>query len=186
MEIDPPLNSDPSESTSDHEIGKVKTAQEENESTTTEPLFMYQYLQKLGEKQKQIIENFYQSAVDGTCQNITCDGSTAEGFMCHFLSSTEGEQGDLQGDALNQHIVGPIACEYCKNSDTSKCDESCERPKLFFIKRRSPFENSAEGYSKSGEYLEDLSNNLKQLHQLKDRSGHVEKRSDSMFYKFTF
>lgn len=187
MDIGHSLNPDKSPKqltrNNDHEKG---TEEMEQEEPRTAPLLMYQYLQKLGEKQKQIIENFYQSAVDGSCQNVTCDGSTAEGFICNFLSTTQEDEGDFSGDILHQHIVGPVACEYCKSSDTSKCDESCERPKLFFLKRRPPFENSKEGYSKSGEYLEDLSNHLKLLSQAREQSENGGKRKDSILYQFTF
>jgi hypothetical protein len=130
---------------------------EKEASTASNPLYMYEYLQKLGNRQKQIIENFYHSAVDKSCPDIICDDTHNNGgFMCNFLSTLDEDVGQVGIDGLGQNIVGPRMCEYCNAKDTKECQESCERPKLYFIKRRPPFENSKEGYSKSGELLADL------------------------------
>lgn len=130
---------------------------ERETSAASNPLYMYEYLQKLGNRQKQIIENFYHSAVDKSCPDMTCDDlNNNGGFMCNFLSTTDEDVGQVGMDGLSQNIIGPRMCEYCKAKDTKECQASCERPNLYFIKRRPPFENSTEGYSKSGEWLADL------------------------------
>lgn len=157
-----------------------------NESTQHEeedgvkPLYMYQYLQQLGDKQKQVVENFYHSALDKPCgniQGIKCDESFKDMtyFGCSFLSPVE----DLQGrsaswgeeengyqkyrEPYNPNVVGPKSCEYCKAKTTLDCDPvSCDRPKLYFIKKKPPFENSrvqwtVDGYSaRDIDYLKGL------------------------------
>jgi hypothetical protein len=143
--------------TSDTKDDITNREDDEKETTAAHPLFMYEYLQKLGNRQKQIIENFYHSAFDKSCPDMTCDDMNGNGFMCNFLSTLDDDAGQVGiVDGLDQNIVGPRICEYCKAEDTTKCKESCERPKMYFIKRRPPFENSTDGYSKSGELLADL------------------------------
>jgi hypothetical protein len=144
------------------------------------PLYMYQYLQQLGDRQKEVIEKFYHAAVDRPCgdvADIKCEDSFSNMtyFGCSFLSPVQDSQarpvseGESENgnqtcrEPYNPNIVGPKSCEYCGAKTTLDCDpKSCERPKLYFIKKKPPFENSrvqwtADGYSSRDiEYLTGL------------------------------
>ena len=54
-------------------------------------------------------------------------------------------------DPFNRDMVGPRSCEYCGESSTLNCGNDCDRPKLFFLKKRPPFE-STDGWDHETEY----------------------------------
>jgi hypothetical protein len=140
-----------------------------NQDDRVKPLYMYQYLQQLGDRQKEAIEKFYH-ALDKPCgdvEGIKCEDSLSNMtyFGCSFLSPVEDMQtrsvsgGEVENgfqkcrEPYNPNIVGPKSCEYCRAKSTLDCDpRNCERPKLYFIKKKPPFENSRvqwtfDGYS---------------------------------------
>jgi hypothetical protein len=61
-------------------------------------------------------------------------------------------------DPFNHDMVGPRSCEYCGSSSTRSCNSlvdtmdkqtgllipKCTRPKLYFMKKRPPFDNDTE------------------------------------------
>ena len=145
-----------------------------NQDDGVKPLYMYQYLQQLGDKQKAVIENFYHAALDKPCgsvEAIKCEDSLGNMsyFGCSFLSpfdhssdrfasGTERENGYQKSrESYNPNIVGPKSCEYCKARTTLECDsKTCDRPKLYFLKKQPPFENSRVKWDHDGYSVRDM------------------------------
>lgn len=115
-----------------------------NQDEKVKPLLMYEYLQQLGDRQKQAIEQFYHSALEKPCGGtIKCEDSFGGiGYLgCSFLSPKHHHfTADDPHDPFNPNIVGPKSCEYCHAETTLECDpKTCDRPKLFFSKKEPPF-----------------------------------------------
>lgn len=72
-------------------------------------------------------------------------------------------------DPFNRDMIGPRSCEYCGSSSTRICHSSdetvvvkdqqigqdipkCTRPKLYFMKKRPPFDNNADKWDPISEY----------------------------------
>jgi hypothetical protein len=69
-------------------------------------------------------------------------------------------------DPFNHDMVGPKSCEYCGSSSTRSCDPFdtkidkqtgqllpvCTRPKLYFLKKRPPFDNDDRQWDPTTEY----------------------------------
>jgi hypothetical protein len=139
------------------------------------PLFMYQYLQQLGDRQKEAMESFYDTAVEKPCQTIKCDDNTFGelSFGCSFLSinkTQDHHDADTPQDPFNRNIVGPSSCEYCNAKSTLECDtKTCDRPQLYFLKKRPPFENSREEWNLDGFPVKDMEY-LKRAKVLKEKA----------------
>lgn len=113
------------------------------------------YLSQMGDKQRETMERIYTRTVDGPCQTITsCEQGLEEVFSdlnCQFLPFLKDTEDDGQGLYDQTPTIGPKSCEYCKANSTNQCDEDCERPKLFFLKKRPPFADK-EGWDPETEY----------------------------------
>lgn len=105
----------------------------------------------------------YRPALDTVpCQSLTnchnplkdftftkCNESLEAEFNCAIPYFKNNKNKDVTPtgigyDPFNRNIVGPKSCEFCHASSTLRCHGDCERPKLFFMKKRPPFENSEE------------------------------------------
>ena len=148
----------------------LKMAEDENDVTSKEkvkPLLMYEYLHRLGDKQKEVMEKFYKAALDpcaGTStgvKSVRCEDELSY-FGCSFLSPSDDSSHqyttDRGGqDPFNPNMVGPKCCEYCKADTTLECDpDKCDRPKLYFLKKRPPFDTTDEEWTSDGYALRDL------------------------------
>jgi len=105
------------------------------------------YLQRLGDKQRLALEQVYKTAVEVPCQTLTTCEHAIEDFQCSFLKGKKR----YDYDPCNRSLLGPRSCEYCKAETTLKCAWDCERPKLFSLKKRPPFE-SRDGWDPVTEY----------------------------------
>jgi len=138
----------------------------ENYEKDINPIFMNQYLQHLGGQRKEALESFYSNAVGNPCRdNWECENSMSA-FRCIKLWETctqnqnqEQQCNKKRYDPFNRNIVGPITCEYCHAESTLKCHTNeCNRPQLFFKRKKPPFENAShegsytfeEGYGHVG------------------------------------
>jgi|EP00979_Chaetoceros_neogracilis_P007830 hypothetical protein len=131
------------------------------------PLLMYQYLHRLGDRQKEAMEKFYKAALEpcasgtsGGLRTAGCEDSLGDMsyFGCSFLSPNDdiAQQYSME-DPFNPDIVGPKCCEYCNARTTLECDpDKCDRPKLYFVKKRPPFEVSDQEWSPDGYASRDL------------------------------
>lgn len=134
-----------------------------NKKEQMKPLFMYSYLKGLGDRQLEKIENFYKSALEpctGSEQSLRemkCEGLS---LGCSFLyndSPQSFEKNQRQRfDPLNPNIIGPRQCEYCRAESTLDCEPTCERPRLYFLKRKPPFETNDEEWTKDGYRVRDM------------------------------
>ncbi len=130
------------------------------------PLYMYQYLQQLGDRQREIMEQFYHSAVEKPCGGDPRCGEDAFQDMsyigCTFLSPKPHHYAadipnDFSDPCFNPNIVGPKSCEYCKASTTLECDpKTCDRPPLYFLKKRPAFATSSTEWTKDGFDVRDM------------------------------
>lgn len=59
-------------------------------------------------------------------------------FLSFFREHHTSEGVDVQVMPAGAYVV-PTFCEYCQAPHISKCTTTCERPKLFFQKKRPPF-----------------------------------------------
>jgi hypothetical protein len=59
-------------------------------------------------------------------------------FREHNNSTEEGGTTVMPMPASTFYVV-PAACEYCYAAHTSQCGKDCQRPRLYFQKRRPPF-----------------------------------------------
>jgi len=177
----------------------------ENDVTSDEkvkPLLMYEYLHRLGDKQKEAMEKFYKAALEpcaGTSRGlktVRCEDELSY-FGCSFLSPSDDSSHqyttDRGGqDPFNPNMVGPKHCEYCKAATTLECDpHKCDRPKLFFSKKKPPFDTSDEEWTSDGyalsdlEYLKGVKNSTFQSSAGSRGSGNVPERIDrSGFSRF--
>ena len=53
-------------------------------------------------------------------------------------------------DPFDRNIVGPRSCEYCNARTTLQCTKDCPRPKLFFLRKKPPFENQRNDFESDG------------------------------------
>ena len=150
-----------------------------SEKDKVKPLHVYldQYIQQLGDRQRKSIEKFYHEALERPCGgSLKCENSHGDMtyFGCSFLSpkhhhyvpgvtSAQSDDCDYNNmdmhtpqDPFNPNMVGPKHCEYCGAKTTLQCDpRTCDRPQLFFSKKKPPFESSrgdlvlADSYSNS-------------------------------------
>lgn len=146
----------------------------DNHEDEEKPLYMYTYLQQLGDRQKEALEKFYHAALDRPCGdvgNIKCEDSVGgmNYLGCSFLSplddslerGTSGQERETNypvcREAYNPNIVGPKSCEYCKAKTTLECNPKvCDRPILYFLKKRPPFENSRVKWTSDGYSVRDI------------------------------
>lgn len=150
-----PSQSQDDDADADGDVEKEKT-----------PLLMYQYIQKLGDRQKRALEKFYHTAVEAPCKFLDtttnkCEDADLRYFNCTFFHQHarqyEYEEYDdmdevmdmnnmvmdngAMPDPFDRNIIGPKSCEYCHAPSTLECDpNTCERPPLYFLKKRPPFE----------------------------------------------
>jgi len=146
-------------SQADHD---VTSAGDEEEA---KPLLVSQYLHHLGDQQKEVMEKFYKAAMEpcvgssGGLRTARCEDSLGDMsyFGCSFLSHNKDfAQQYSTEDPFNPDIVGPKNCEYCKAGTTLECDpDKCDRPKLYFLKKRPPFDTLDEGWTSDGYALRD-------------------------------
>lgn len=147
----------------------LKMPEAENDVSSEEkvkPLLMYEYLHRLGDKQKEAMEKFYKAALEpcGTStgiKTVRCEDELSY-FGCSFLSPSDDSSNqyttDRGGqDPFNPNMVGPKCCEYCKAATTLECDpDKCDRPKLYFLKKRPPFDTTDEEWTSDGYALRDM------------------------------
>jgi hypothetical protein len=140
----------------DNETSHVNNLDHDEE---VKPLYMYQYLQQLGDRQKELIENFYHSALEKPCGgNVRCEDTFGDmSYLgCAFLSPKPHHYAadiphDPSDPCFNPNIVGPKSCEYCKASTTLQCDpKTCDRPPLYFLKKKPAFETSSTEWTADG------------------------------------
>ena len=88
---------------------------------------------------------FYYRSTESTCSFYFISAQ-----QCSFLKGKKR----YDYDPCNRSLLGPRSCEYCKAETTLKCAWDCERPKLFSLKKRPPFE-SRDGWDPVTEYQTD-------------------------------
>lgn len=49
-------------------------------------------------------------------------------------------------DPFDRNIVGPRSCEYCHAPTTLQCKDDCSRPKLYFERKKPPFDNENSNF----------------------------------------
>ena len=80
-------------------------------------------------------------------------------FIPHSKQNTECNTNDNMNivtnsshsyDPFDRNIVGPRSCEYCSAPTTLHCAKDCPRPKLFFMRKKPPFENESTCLTNAG------------------------------------
>ena len=141
---------------------KKKTEQKDDKPV----LEIYQYLQQLGDRQRNLLETFYHSFEKPCGENVRCEDTFENmGFGCTFLSPKHHHYDYAAADiphefsdpCFNPNIVGPKCCEYCKAPTTLQCDpKTCDRPPLFFLKKKPAFETNSIKWTKDGYRASDV------------------------------
>jgi len=139
---------------------KAKGNNDETEKYPNTPL--QRYMQELQQYQHESMASIYTHTVDRPCLHNMCESNIDGDYFltsCRqplsflpFGKGAGGFGGDETNDGddwmIHQDSVLPMAgaytvptdCEYCGSQHVSMCDPTtCERPKLFFKKRRPPF-----------------------------------------------
>jgi hypothetical protein len=70
----------------------------------------------------------------------------------HGSQQHDDDDGTMDGAIPMGMFVVPQYCEYCGASHTRLCPPSCQRPKLFFQKKRPPFCNQRHEWDAHTEY----------------------------------
>ena len=127
-----------------------------DQHTEKSSLHMYQYLQRVGDEQREALEKFYHTAVEMPCRSLNkCEDISY--LNCSFFQKNIQQRRQYSGTTaesslciIDRAIIGPVACEYCQAKTSIECSNTCERPELYFVKRRPPFENTKEQWNSRG------------------------------------
>lgn len=140
------------------------------------------YLQQMDDYRKETMEVLYTNTVDRQCLPaceqdevaffMVCDIAQRVKYRLFFTNTImfqacrqplsflpfvkEGEEYD-QEDVYYSHpppgaYIIPTTCEYCKAEHVLDCTHDCQRPKLFFRKKRPPFDSDPKRWDPVTEY----------------------------------
>lgn len=98
------------------------------------------------------LKNLFDQTVHGACQMPTiCHGSIEDqldvfmncrqplAMFSFFRENKTRESAGVEILPAGAYVL-PTFCEYCKSPNTRQCPPHCERPKLYFQKKRPPFQ----------------------------------------------
>mmetsp|Transcript_26134 Transcript_26134/g.38298 ORF Transcript_26134/g.38298 Transcript_26134/m.38298 type:complete len:171 (-) Transcript_26134:1464-1976(-) len=100
------------------------------------------YLRRMGDMPRDAFEKMFDNSVDRTC-SISCEPSNylmgcGQNFL-PFHVVEDSEEGHVEVIPAPGMYLVPLHCEYCGAERTQDCVPECQRPKLFFRKKRPPF-----------------------------------------------
>lgn len=138
----------------------LEATKKEEEGSPRSPIS--KYLHDVGERQREAIDRIYHNTLDGSC--LPSCGDDLEDQMdmlmrCRqpldFFPFFEETRDFSEVDDDVTHVgayVAPRSCEYCGAPTVSLCSSSCQRPKLYFRKKRPPFCPPGEKWDPETDY----------------------------------